>query len=176
MITLGPDTASCEVFTFKEGLLSPVAHDLLLRVTAFELAIDPATPAISARLDARSLRVVSAMRDGRPAPDALSAADRADIERTLQGAVLDAGRHPEIRFVSSAAAADGGGYRVEGTLTLAGASRPLTVRAVREEGRLVASVRLHQPDFGIKPYRAMLGALRVQPDVVVRVSIPADGL
>jgi len=32
--------------------------------------------------------------------------------------------------------------------------------------------RLHQPDFGIRPYSAMLGTLRVDADVVVRVVIP----
>ena len=40
------------------------------------------------------------------------------------------------------------------------------------EGRLVAEVRLHQPDFGITPYRALLGALRVRADVLVSLSIP----
>ncbi len=36
-----------------------------------------------------------------------------------------------------------------------------------------AEVRLQQPDFGIRPYRAMLGTLRVQPDVLIRMSVPA---
>jgi hypothetical protein len=51
------------------------------------------------------------------------------------------------------------------------------VLAVRREGeRLATSVRLHQPDFGIAPYRAMLGALRVKADVVVRASVPASAV
>jgi hypothetical protein len=37
-------------------------------------------------------------------------------------------------------------------------------------------VALHQPDFGIRPYRAMLGALKVKAGVVVRASIPAAEL
>ena len=41
---------------------------------------------------------------------------------------------------------------------------------------LVAEVSLHQPDFGIKPYSAMLGTLRVKPDVTVVVSLPADAV
>jgi len=36
----------------------------------------------------------------------------------------------------------------------------------------VAEVPIHQPDFGIKPYSAMLGALKVKPDLVVRCSVP----
>jgi hypothetical protein len=38
----------------------------------------------------------------------------------------------------------------------------------------VAEIKLHQPDFGIKPFTAALGALKVKPDVVVRVSVPKD--
>jgi hypothetical protein len=45
--------------------------------------------------------------------------------------------------------------------------------SVRSDGdRWVAEVKIHQPDFGIKPYTAALGALKVKPDVVVRVSVP----
>ena len=36
----------------------------------------------------------------------------------------------------------------------------------------VAELKLHQPDFGIKPYSAALGALKVKPDILVRVSVP----
>jgi hypothetical protein len=38
----------------------------------------------------------------------------------------------------------------------------------------VAEVKIHQPDFGIKPYTAALGALKVKPDVLVRVSVPRE--
>jgi polyisoprenoid-binding protein YceI len=172
--TLGPDLATVEVLTFREGVLSAMAHDLLLRVTSFELAIDPDVPAVTARLDPASLRVVTAMRDGRPLPGALRPADVREIEATIAGTVLAARRFPEIRFVSTGVARKDDALEVRGELTLAGLTRPLAL-AVRHEGdRLVGAVRLHQPDFGIRPYRAMLGTLRVKPEVVVRVSLPGD--
>jgi hypothetical protein len=34
----------------------------------------------------------------------------------------------------------------------------------------VAEFRIDQRDFGIKPYSAMLGTLKIKPEVVVRVS------
>jgi polyisoprenoid-binding protein YceI len=68
------------------------------------------------------------------------------------------------------------GYDVEGTLTLTGVSRPVTVEVRRDGERLVAEVLVHQPAFGIRPYSAMLGALKVKADVLVRVSVPAEGL
>jgi polyisoprenoid-binding protein YceI len=63
---------------------------------------------------------------------------------------------------------------IKGTLTLAGRSKALTVEARRDGARWVSEVVLHQPDFGVKPYTAMLGTLKIKPDVRVRVSLPAD--
>jgi hypothetical protein len=34
-------------------------------------------------------------------------------------------------------------------------------------------VVLNQPEFGITPYRAMMGTLRIKPEVRVRISVPA---
>lgn len=173
MTTFGPDTATCEVLTFREGLLSAAAHDLVLRVGTFAIDVDPAVPAVRATFDAASLRVLTALRDGRPLPGALSAADARDIERAIREKVLHAERFPEIRFAASAVSARQDGYEVRGTLTLAGRSRELAIDVREAAGRLGAEVSLHQPDFGIRPYSAMLGAIRVKPDVRVRVSVPA---
>jgi polyisoprenoid-binding protein YceI len=90
--------------------------------------------------------------------------------------VLRASRFPDIRFASTAASRRVDGYDVEGTLTLTGVSRPVTVEVRRDGERLVAEVLVHQPAFGIRPYSAMLGALKVRADVLVRVSVPAEGL
>jgi len=174
--TFGPDTATCEVLTFREGFLSAMAHDLLLRVGAFELAVDPEAPSVSARLDARSVRVVTALRDGRPLPGALRPADVRDIEKTISGTVLRADRFPEIRFTSNAVSRAGDGYDVRGALALCGATGELSVPVRRDGDRLRAEVTIHQPAFGIRPYAAMLGTLRVRPDVIVRVSVPAEGI
>jgi hypothetical protein len=167
----GPANATCEVLVFREGLLSAVGHDLLLRVTSFEIAVE-GEHAVSGRFDAGSLRVVIAMREGHPLPDALRPRDRREIEETIAGTVLHVDRFPDIRFASSEVRRTPTGYGVRGSLTLAGHTRPLELVVRRDEGRLGTDVTLRQPDFGIKPYRAMLGALRVKEDVIVRVSIP----
>jgi hypothetical protein len=44
---------------------------------------------------------------------------------------------------------------------------------VHKEGDdVVGEVTLHQPDYGIKPYSAMLGTLKIRPDVKVRIRLP----
>lgn len=170
MPTFGPDRAGCEVLVFREGLLSAAGHDLLLRATAF--AIEIADDHARAEIDARSLRVVTAMRGGRQLPGVLSPADRQEIEATIRDTVLRADRFPTIRFASTSVSQRRDGYEVRGELTIAGTTRVLVVPVRRDADRLVAEAKLHQPDFGIRPHRAMLGALRVRADVLVRASVP----
>ncbi len=59
----------------------------------------------------------------------------------------------------------------EGSLALCGVPRPLTVRVTRVAGRLVFTATVHQPTRGLSPYQAILGALRVKPDVQVDWSL-----
>ena len=164
----------CRVFTFKEGLLSKVAHDLELDVGDLELEWDDARTSLSARFGARSLKVLHPMHDGRPNPSALSDRDKHKIEETIQGEVLHTSRWPDIRFRSSAIELTGeSAATIRGTLELCGKSRELTAHARREGGRWITELTLHQPDYGITPYSAMLGTLRIQKDVRVRLSVPA---
>jgi YceI-like domain len=165
-----PSNSACWVFTEKAGLLSAAAHDLKLRVERFEIEVEKG--AVQARFDASSLRVVCAMSSGREDPGALSERDRRDIEGTIVRTVLDAPGHPFISFQSSAVVADGAGYRAEGVLSIRGRARNFGVAARHEGDRAVVEARIHQPEFGIKPYTAMLGALKIKPDVRVRLVLP----
>ena len=166
-------SADCFVFTFKEGLLSAIAHDLKLRVNRFTIDVDKAKGTIAAEFAADSLRVLHAMHDAREDGAALSDADRRKIEHNIAEDVLDTKRHPTIRFTGSSITPAEGGFDVAGELALHGQRRPLRVRVSKVDQRLVAQVTLHQPDFGIKPYTAMLGTLRIRPDVRVEISLPS---
>ncbi len=156
-----------EILVFKEGALAAVGHDLKLRGTC-AVTVDRTARTVRAIVDASSLRVVAAQRDGRDDPAALSASDRAKIEASTRDDVLEARRHPQIvfegRWVGDAPA------DVEGTLALHGRSLPLRL-VVRADGdHVVAEATLRQSAFGITPFRALLGALRVQDGVRVRWS------
>jgi polyisoprenoid-binding protein YceI len=164
--------AECLVFTHKEGLLSAIAHDLRIAVTRFTIDVDEDQRSIKARFDAASLRVLSAMRDGQPAPELLSEADHRKIEQNIQKDVLDAAKYPEVVFASTEVRPVEDGFAIVGQLTLHGRTRELRFTTQATGDRQVAEIRLHQPDYGIKPYSAMLGTLRVQADVTVRVSLP----
>lgn len=168
-----PSSAECLVHTFKEGLLSAIAHDLEIRVTRFEIDVDDATRAITARFDAGSLEVVGAVEGGAVREGTLSDADKRKIEQNIREDVLDTRRYPEVRFTSNHVAPEADGFQIRGDLALHGQTRSIAFVAQRQGDRLVAEVRLHQPDHGIKPYSAMLGTLKIKPDLTVRCSLPA---
>lgn len=165
--------AEALVFTFKDGLLSKVAHDLKVRVSRFSLDFDPAASKLSAEFDPTSLEVINAVHDGAEDPKALSAADKEKIASQIQKEVLETARHPKIQFISTQVARrPDGGYSVKGDLTLHGTTRPLSTETRVEGGKQVAEVELNQPDFGVEPFKAMMGTLKVKPVVRVRISIP----
>lgn len=178
-IDAGADSAKAEtvVFTFKEGLLSAMAHDLRLKVTRWNLAWDAAAQTLEASWDAGSLVVEAVMRDGREHPGALGQRDFDKIAKTVRDEVLSASRYAQIRFRATRLVADGPeAMKIEGELELHGAKRQVATRATLAGGRWSAEVVLNQPDYGIKPYSAMLGALKIKPEVKVRVSIAADAV
>ena len=170
MQVFGPGQSDCFVYVYREGALSAVGHDLKLRVGDFRIEVG-GEPMIQAELRADSLRVLGSMKNGSLDEGEPSPRDRRDIERNIAREVLEAGRYPVISFRSSAVEKTAEGARVTGRLELHGAVREIAFPVRLDAGRAVARVAVEQPAFGIKPYRALLGALRVKPEVVVEVIV-----
>jgi len=175
MTRIGQDTGTIEVFTYREGALSALGHDLRLRATGFDIEI--LGDSVKARVDTSSLRVVTAMRGGAPMQGALSDRDKADIERNCAREVLEAHEHPEATFVSFEVKQLETQWMVRGRLTIHGISHEGTFEVRREANKAIARIDVDLRSFGMKPYSAMLGALRVKPVVlvVVEVPVPAQG-
>lgn len=178
MAQFDASNSECLIFTYKEGLLSAVAHDLKLRVTRFEITTSTPVPGasgstaplpVSAIAWCSSVQVVNALKDGQETPSALSERDKQKIQATLQDEVLESRRFPEVRLVGTAMPEANGGYRLAGQLTLKGVSRPISAQLRDTAAGYVTELTLHQPDFGIKPYSAMLGALKIKPAITIRV-------
>jgi hypothetical protein len=159
-VILDRGAADCRVYVYKEGALSPFGHDLVLSVERFSIELDEDLSRAVGRFDAASLRVID--------PPALSIADRAEIEARVVADVLEARRFPEIVFRSTRI----DGERVEGMLELHGRTQVVRGRVeLGHDGRRRTRFRLHQPDFGIRPYAALLGALRVRAHVDVELGV-----
>jgi polyisoprenoid-binding protein YceI len=159
------------VFTFKEGVLSAMAHDLRIRLDAFEVTLDG--PAVRAEFDLRALSVEGPVTSGTREVTAYDARQRTDVEKAMHGEVLLSAKHPRALFRGTATP-DGSGLRVEGQLELAGRAAPIAFDVVSGAGGYGARFELQPSRWGIAPYKAMLGAIRVKDVVRVELSVTED--
>jgi polyisoprenoid-binding protein YceI len=169
---VGPGDGSLAVRTFRAGIAATVGHDLTLLVTSWEARIELDVDRLPARIeldvDPASLRISEASGGSKP----LSDRDRDAIEARIKREIL---RGEPIAFRSDAIEGSADRLSVSGELTIAGRSRPLRAELERSpEGRLSGTVPLLQSDWGIKPYAALLGALRVDDRIEV-VIVAAGG-
>lgn len=159
------------VFTFKEGLLSRVAHDLRLSVERFSITRDD--DEIVASFDPRSLVVDGVMKEARLDPRGLGDRDRAKIRATIETEILRARVYPSVEFRGRVTHESEAVLTVEGELELVGVRRPVRVSATRTAERIRASVTLRPSEFGVRPYRALAGAIRLQDRVRVELDLDA---
>ena len=168
-------TAICQIFTYKEGLLSPLAHDLLIGVQSFVIEVGGSEHFITASFDARSLKVDCAVVDGRERPDLLTEADREEINSSIIKEVLQPTRYPVIGLVSSSVTRGDSKYAVSGVLTLHGQRKEISFTVRKEDGsHYTSDIELHLPDFGIKPFSTLFGTVRIKPDILIRIRIPTE--
>lgn len=171
MVKYVPTAGACslDVWTYKEGLLSAVAHDLRIGASELTVAASVENGRFSVRfvVPVRGLRVLGAVKGGVVSP--MSEKDRLEIEKNLTTVVLDAAKHPEVIYVGEGSVASG---ETTGELTLRGTTRPLPLRLVlTEDKRVEGEVRFSQTAFGVKPYSALLGTLKVKDEVRVSWSL-----
>jgi polyisoprenoid-binding protein YceI len=163
---LGPDNATLSVRTGRAGAAARAGHDLLIRVTAWEaeLAVgEAAETSLQLNADSTSLRVV----EGTGGMQALGDDDVASIHKTINEEIL---KRDEIAFRSTRVRSEPGGERLhaEGDLTLAGRTEPIAFDlAVDGGGTVRAAVTVRQSEWGVKPYSALFGALKVADEVEV---------
>jgi polyisoprenoid-binding protein YceI len=163
---LGPENANLVVKTYREGMAAKAGHDLIIEVTGWEATLevgdDPRESRLELSADARSLHPREGLRGVKP----LSDRDRSEIRKNIDEKVLGG---ETIRFGSSAVEESGPGrLSVQGDLTLRGVSRPATFELeVGPDGTVAGAVELVQSDWGIKPYRGLMGALKVRDSLEV---------
>ena len=153
------------VFTYKDGLLSKVAHDLRLRLTRFEVVVDG--DAVSGTFWPAALEVEGPMVRGQLDAGGLSDKDRRDIRGSINDKILLTARHPQATFEGTRM-----GARVSGQLTLVGRSAPVDVHLTEDGDRLRGEVTLTPTRWGIKPFKALLGAIKLKDQVLVRFDLP----
>jgi polyisoprenoid-binding protein YceI len=160
------NSGDLNVYTFKEGLLSKLAHDLLIDVTDFKVNLEVpeagfASGSLELEIQANSLKVICALKDGERT-DALKEKDITDIERDMGVKVLHPDKYPTANFRSKAIQEKEGGYHINGDLSLHGVTKSIDFGIDTNGGNLKGMITLLQKDYGIKPFKAMMGTLKIK--------------
>jgi len=163
---LGPDNATLRVKTGRHGAAAKAGHDLVIEVKSWEatlnVADDPAATTVELSADATSLYVLA----GFGGLQALGEDDKADIRKTIGKDVLT---KKEIAFSSSSVAADGDDLSVTGDLSMGGTNSAVTFTLTGDGTSIAGTARVKQSQWGIAPYSALFGTLKVNDDVEVEV-------
>ena len=160
------DTArsAMTVHVYKAGVFSAFAHDHEISAAGAAGSVDVEGRKVELRINAAALRVHDPKGSDK---------EREQIQTTMLGPeVLDTEKYKEIGFRSTSVEEAGtGGWKVTGTLTLHGASQPVSVVVHEKEGHYAGSCRFNMTDFGIKPVRIAGGTIRVKDDVQIDFDI-----
>jgi polyisoprenoid-binding protein YceI len=172
--TLGPDNAELLVHTRRSGAAARAGHDLLIEVASWsgtlEIDEDPSQCSASLSADGGSVRV----REGHGGIQALGEDDKDNIKQTIDDEVL---KRSGIEFRSTEVeVSPTGDMRVRGELELVGKTAPVEFElTLEQDGHLAGSATVKQTDWGIKPYSALFGTLKVADEVVVTVDAGLPG-
>ena len=166
---LGPQSGTLKVHTYREGVAQKIGHDLIIEVEQWDATVDVgpdgAIQSVQLNADPSSLQV----REGRNGVKALTDKDREDIRTSIDEKIL---RGKPIAFASTAVEPRDGGVTVRGELTMADTTRPAAFDIeVSGDGRVAGTLPVTQSEWGIKPYKAFMGALRVRDTVEIVLDV-----
>lgn len=170
-IELDSGNGALTVRTGVTGKAARTGHRLVIGFDRWSAAVsypdaaasaEDAPSAVRMTVDVESLQVLSG--DGGLTP--MTTPERG-IARLNALKSLQASKFGEITFAADDATAIDGGYRLAGTLTICGTSRPHTVEVTSDGTVVRGESPVVQTDFGVKPYSLMMGALKVADEVVV---------
>ncbi len=170
--TLGPDSGQLLIKTSRTGLGARAGHDLAIEVTRWQAEVtvdsaDVARSSVNVEVDADSFEV----RKGTGGVKPLTDADRAEIKKTIGEKILHTGLHPAITFRSTQVAGTPESFSIDGDLTITGRTQPVTVHGRLTDDRVQGSAAVVQSRWGIRPYTAFFGALKLSDEVTVEFSI-----
>jgi len=148
-----------------------VGHDLVIEAGKWTAKVnvdadDLTKSSASVTVDTRSLDVVSGQGGAKP----LSDKDRRDIKENIDKKVLKTDKFPDITFTSSRVESKGADKAtVHGDLTIMGTSRPASMDITIAGDKANGTMTLKQSDWGIKPFSALMGALKLADQLEIRV-------
>jgi polyisoprenoid-binding protein YceI len=80
----------------------------------------------------------------------------------MGGKVLHPDKYPTATFRSKTIQEKEGGYKINGDLSLHRVTKPIDFDLDSNDGNLKGTITLLQKDYGIKPFKAMMGTLKIK--------------
>jgi polyisoprenoid-binding protein YceI len=153
-----------KIKTGREGAAAKAGHDLVLEAKTWDGTVEIGDDAsVKLTVDPSSIEVESGTGGAKPLGDK----DKADIKKSMADKILGGS---QISFESSDVKVDNGSMDVSGNLSVAGSSNSITMPlTVADDGTVSGSVTLSQSDYGIKQFKALMGALKVKDSVEVQL-------
>ncbi len=168
---IGPSQGTFQLHTSREGMAKKIGHDLVIEATSWSAKVNAdganvASSSAKVTVDTRSFKVVSGAGGAKP----LSDKDRKDIEENIDKKVLKTDKFPEITFASTSVKSTGGdNATVLGDLTIMGTTRPASMDITVAGDKATGTMNLKQSDWGIKPFSALMGALKLADALTIQV-------
>ncbi|MFT6395853.1 MAG: hypothetical protein ACJAYU_000595 [Bradymonadia bacterium] len=159
------------LFTYKEGVLSAIAHDLRLTVKRFRVQVDGAN--VTGFFMPESITVDGAMKNGKLNERGLSDKDKSKIRSIMAGEVLRTSQFGKVNF-TGIVTQEGLALVARGELELVGKKQQLEVAMRRRGDNITGEIEIQPSRWGIKPYRALGGTLKLQDRVRVVFELPAS--
>ena|SRR5690349_25038071 len=160
---LGPDDGTLAVRTERGGAVAKAGHNLLMHVRSWDGVLEVGDESrVELNVDASSFKVI----EGSGGMQSLDDDDKANIEQTIDDEVL---KRSAIGFRSTQVDETDAGLHVAGDLTLSGQTHPIAFDLQTTGGRLTGSAVVKQTDWGMKPYTALFGALKVLDEVKIEI-------
>ena len=149
----------------KAGLFSAAAHEHWVSAPLSSgVFSESGTPHVE-------FTVKSAQMALKPDPK-VDAKTQAEIQKDMEVMVLDTAKYPEIAFRSSRVQKlSEGQWKVDGLLSLHGASKPVSVNVKRTADSYGGHTTIKQTDFGIKPVTVGGGLIKVKDEIDVDFQI-----
>lgn len=175
--------SSIVIQVFKDGAAAALAHDHVVDVKDFAGAIvadaaDPAAASVEVTAQTASFFNDDAkLRKKFGLDSEISEKDRKAVEENMKSKEqLDIAGFPTVKFVSTSVkkGADGK-LTLAGKLTLHGVTKdvtmPLDAKVTGDDVDGSASFRIKTSDYGIKPYSALLGAVKNKDEIVLHLHL-----
>ena len=176
---VAPEKSTFIVQSFAEGLFSAFGHDPIIGIRDFSgetqfVSNTFENASVTLKINTRALTLSGEVREK----------DRAEIERAMREQVLEVETYPEILFSSANISANRlaeGRYRVRiiGDLTLHGVTQKniwISAEARLDDSflRTQGEFSLKQTDFGIKPFSAVGGTIKLKNELRFTFDIAAE--